>query len=447
MVDSNSKNDHGRRISGWLKDPPTLQPPLVKDLRADVVVVGAGYCGLSTALELRSRGVDVVVLERDFAGSGASGRNAGYLAGGMGLEFDLIIRRLGQVQAAAIVAFYDTAVRYVEQLFSRHQIDCDYDSTGLISSNIHPSQEARLRHQVETGRALGAEARFLPHSEMRQRGIPPAFLCGALSEIGGTLDPGKYALGLRRAAIEAGVQIFEGSPVVGIEEGEPVRVRTLTGSVTADACVLATNAYTPALGHLKRKVIPIRVSAIETEPLSGEQREALGWPNREGLITAHYLLESHRVTRRNTLVVTTKRINYLFGSRVAEGPHTTVHRILEQLIRDRLPMLTDVQVADRWSGWITFSGDTVPVIGAEGGHRNIFYASGCSGHGVGTQSLMGALLAERVQGREHELESALRRKVPTLPPEPLRWVACKLLLSAANAADAWTDRKARRASS
>lgn len=432
-----------RPVSGWLKSPPRLLPALEGDLRADVVVIGAGYCGLSTALELRDRGVDVVLLERDFAGSGASGRNAGYLAGGMGLEFDLIIRRVGREQAAAIVGFYDKAVRHVERLFSRYHIDCDYDQTGVINANTHPLLEARVRHQVETGRELGTAARFLSESEMRERGIPPAFLCGALSELGGTLDPGKYALGLRRAAVDSGVRLFEGSPVIAVTNGAPVTVRTERGSVVADACVLATNAYTPALGHLKRTIVPIRVSAIESQPLTGEQREALGWPNREGLVTAHYLLESYRLTRRDTLLVTTKRVNYLFGSRAPEGPDVTAYRILEKLIRNRLPEVTDVGVADRWTGWVTFSGDTIPVIGVDGVHRNIFYASGCSGHGVGTQSLMGAILAERVQGREHELESALRRKVPTLPPEPLRWVACKLLLSAANVLDGRTDRKTR----
>jgi gamma-glutamylputrescine oxidase len=430
-------------VSGWLTDPPELRPALEQDLRADAVIVGAGCNGLSTALELRARGVDTVLLERGFAGSGASGRNAGYLAGGIGLELDLIIKRLGRDGAAAVVRFYDEALRHTERLFARHRIDCDYDATGVLISNVHPDQEARLRHQVETARELGAPIRFLTHPEMRSRGIPPAFLCGALSEIGGTLDPGKYVLGLRRAAVDAGVRLFEGSPVLSIDDGAPVRVRTPHGSVLADACVLATNAYTPSLGRLKRTVLPIRVSAIETEPLSPDSREALGWPRREGLVTAHYLLESYRLTRRGSVLVSTKRVDYRYGSTTPEGTDAAARAALEKVMRERLPGIGDTRVATAWSGWITFTGDTIPVIGVEGAGGNLFYATGCAGHGVATQTLMGVLLADRICGREHEWEKTFRRKVVKLPPEPLRWAMCKLLLSAGNLLDGRTDRRTR----
>ncbi len=432
-------------VSGWLTSAPERRPSLQGDLRADVVIVGGGYNGLSTALELRARGIDAVVLERNFAGSGASGRNAGYLAGALGLEFDLIIRRLGRERAAALVGFYDQAVRHVEKLLPQHRIDCDYEPTGLLIASVHPNQEARVRHQAEIGRELGTAARFLGQDEMRERGLPPAFLCGALSEIGGTLDPGKYALGLRKAAIDAGVRLFEGSSVLGIDDGAPIRVHTQHGSVTADVCILATNAYGPDLGFLARTVLPIQVSAIETAPMSGEQREALGWPGREGIVTAHFALESFRLTRRNTVLVSTKRLNYSYGSCAPEGRDAAACEVLQNMLRQRLPVLHDIPVNAQWSGWVTFSGDTIPVIGVAGARRNIFYASGCSGHGVATQTLMGVLLAERAQGKEHELESVFRRKVPKLPPEPLRWAVCKVLLSAANFLDARTDRKVSRA--
>ena len=137
------------------------------------------------------------------------------------------------------------------------------------------------------------------------------------------------------------------------------------------------------------------------------------------------LLESYRLTKRNTVLVSTKRVNYSYGSCVPEGRDDAAYEVLENLLRQRLPMLRDIPVNTQWTGWVSFSGDTIPVIGVEGAHRNIFYASGCSGHGVATQTLMGVLLAERAQGREHELESVFRRKVLKLPPEPLRWAVCK----------------------
>lgn len=428
-------------ISGWLREAPKCLKPLVDDISADVVVVGAGYSGLSTAIELRARGVDVVVVERDFAGSGASGRNAGCLVGGVGLQFDLLVRRLGRDGTAALVRFYDYAVRHVERLCALHEINCDYDSNGFIIAAVHTSQQSRVHDQVQNGREMGSAVRFLTHGDMRERGIPSTFLCGAFSEIGGTLDPGKYALGLRRVAMDAGVRLFEGSPVTKIEAGSVVRVRTSQGSVTANTCVLATNAYSPSLGYLGRTAVPVRVSAIETRPLSAERLRALGWSGREGIVTPHYLLESYRVTRRRTVLASTKHIGYLSGSRTPDDTDEVACRQIENVMRERLPAIGETPVAERWSGWVTFTADTIPLIGAVGEDRNVLYAIGCSGHGIGTQTLMGVLLAERAVGREHDLEAVLRREVPKFPPEPFRWATCKLLLSAARICDARVDRK------
>lgn len=141
MSEPRSNVDKFRLLGGWVEQPDDLQPKLEEDINADVIIIGAGFAGLSTALELTALGASVVVLEQAFAGFGASGRNAGYLAGSMGVEFELFHKRLGVDQARKVVSFYDEGVAYVERRLGELAIDCDYLPSGVIRAVIHPSQE------------------------------------------------------------------------------------------------------------------------------------------------------------------------------------------------------------------------------------------------------------------------------------------------------------------
>ncbi len=436
---------HFRSLGGWLERPDDIQPSLSGDDSADVIVVGAGFAGLCTALELTALGAKVIVLEQEFAGFGASGRNAGYLGGGQGLEYELFLKRVGREQARSIIRFYDEGVGYVEKKLGDLGIDCDYNPSGIIRAGVHPSQEKRLRESMELGVSLGSPATFLDHAQMRARGIPPAFLFGCHIPGGGTLNPGKYVLGLRRAAIRAGVRLYENTPLLGYSEGPVVECRTPQGSARAPHLVFATNAYTPQLGLLRDKVMPIKVSAIETQPLSPAQLASLGWPNREGIMTSHLTMESHRLTAHNTLVLTTKRISYVYGSKTPNEPDHVAYQQLAIALHERFPTLRGLDIQHCWSGYISLAFDALPVVGETGKHENIHYTAGCSGHGVATQSFIGHLLAERIGGIEHPLLAALRHKTPSLLPEPLQWCAMTLALGAAHQLDSFTNRRVRKA--
>jgi glycine/D-amino acid oxidase-like deaminating enzyme len=198
---------------------------------------------------------------------------------------------------------------------------------------VHPSQEKKLRHSMALGHELGSLTRFVDADEMRARGIPPAFLFGC-TQHGGTLDPGKYVMGLRRAALRAGVRLFEQTKLLSYSEGPTITCRSEHGSARAPFMVLATNAYTPQLGLLRDKVVPLRVSAIETEPLSKAQLKTLGWQGRKG-VTPHWTMESHRLTARDTLLVTTKQLGYAYGSGTPNQPDTAAYKALHQALEER----------------------------------------------------------------------------------------------------------------
>jgi glycine/D-amino acid oxidase-like deaminating enzyme len=304
-----------------------------------------------------------------------------------------------------------------------------------------------MKRKEGLARGYGSPVRPLSSAEMRERGLPPAFLCGVLEEQGGTLDPGRYVAGLRRAAIEAGVRLFERTRVTGLEEGPKVVARTQTGSASANWAVLATNAYTASLGRLLRTVIPIRVSLFETEPLGTELRERLGWRGREPLNTAHEIAETYLISIRNTLIGGIKTGRYPWKSALTAAEDPSVFRVMRDAFRERLPELNELKILRFWSGWTAFTMDFNPVFGVEGTHHNVVYGLGYAGHGLSQGTLMGAVMAERVLGREHPLEAAVRRRVRRWPPEPLRWAGVRLAIAGMSAVDRRTDRRLRRARS
>ena len=428
-------------LSPWVTQPDPLAPPLSGDVTADVVVIGGGYTGMSTALTLRERGLDVVLLEQQFCGYGASGRNAGHLTPTIGKDAPTLALMFGKEKAAALMRFADRAVRYAEQVISRYAIDCDYIPSANIIAGVHPKQEKALHKAVKAGAELGAELTFLDPAEMRRRNLPPAFIFGVLEACGGHLHPGRYVLGLRKVALES-VRVFEQSLVRAIEEGPKVRVRTAAGgSVIADHVVIATNAFTPVtLKRMGNRVCPVRVSLFRTPPLTPEQHARVGWPHREGVYTAHEILESYRLGADGRIVGGSKVVNYVYGGGLAPPEQPEAFATLERAFRDRFPMLDDVPIDCFWGGWIGMTLDFLPICATTGKHGNVHYGIGYNGHGIAQATYMGRLLADNLTKVENEDAALLRRHGVPIPPEPLRWILVKGLIALFAGMDARIDR-------
>jgi gamma-glutamylputrescine oxidase len=226
-----------------------------------------------------------------------------------------------------------------------------------------------------------------------------------------------------------------------------IAVRTEAGSASADQAILATNAYTPSLGRLRRTVIPIRVSLFETAPLGAELLERLGWQGREPINTAHEIMETYLISARHTLVGGVKTARYRWGNALTGAHDPSAFQIIRGAFRERFPELNEAEISRFWSGWTSFTTDFNPVFGIEGTHQNIVYGLGYAGHGLSQGTLMGAVLAERVLGREHPFEAAVRRRVRRWPPEPLRWAGVRLVIGGMSAMDRRIDHKLRRARS
>ena len=438
------RNTRFLETSPYVEPAPPRQPALAADLRADVAIVGGGYTGLSTAIALQEAGIEAVVLERDFCGYGASGRNAGHLTPTICKDLPTAYLLFGESTASQLARFADHCVEHVEALIRRHGIDCDYHPGGNIMTVVHPSQETRLRRATARARALGARLRFIEPGEMRERGLPRAFLCGSLEEAGGTLHPGKLVLGLRGIALERGIRIFEGTTVERIEHGRPSCIVTSGGTVTAGKVLLASNAYSGEIARPGHRIVPVYISMFESAPLSTEQRAAIGgWHGREGIYTAHESMESYRLTARGSIIGGSKDVQYFYDC----APHNhggdadARKASVIGAFRARFPALADLPIEHAWAGWCGMTLNFLPIVGRSPEHPDYYYGIGYNGHGIAQATAMGPLLADLMLGRRNPWHELICRKPAWLPPKPLRYLVVKSLLGIVNGVDRYIDHR------
>jgi len=431
-------------VSPWLVEAAVPAPVLRGDVHADAVIVGGGYTGLSTALALRSEGMRVVLIEGQVCGFGASGRNAGHLTPTIGKDVPTLLRLFGKERTMGFVSLADTAIEEVERLLATHAIECDYEPVGNVIAAVHPKQFGAVDRAAEAARVLGLPGALLEQGEMRRRGLPGSFLRGFHESHGGILNPGRYVQGLRRAAIDAGVELYEHSPVVSIEDGATPRVRTREGSAAGNLLALALNAYALGLAlprELESRILPVYVQLLQTAPLTPEQIRRVGWQGREGIYTAHEALESWRLTRDNRIVGGAKHVRYGYHGRVLPDRDASVTLRLEAVLRCRFPELAEVEVTSVWGGRIGFALDFLPVVGRTGAHGRILYSMSYAGHGIAMASYAGRMLSDLAAGRDGPGSTLWKRRTIPLPPEPLRWLVFRALSGFFDAIDRRIDRR------
>lgn len=435
------------KISPYVSPPADMQPSLQGDIHADVVIIGGGYTGLSTALALHERGVASVILERDFCGYGASGRNAGHLTPTICKDLPTAVKIFGRETAANLACYADFCVENAEQMMRTYGIDCDYNQSGNIMSVVHPKQIKPLREATTAATDLGAKMHFVEPGEMRERGMPKAFLCGAMEEAGGTLHTGKFVSGLRKAALERGIRIYEQTSVEHIDERRPIRVVTKGGTVTADKLVMACNAYAPELGGAGSRIAPLYITLFETSRLSTSQLDAIGgWKGREGVYTAHESMESYRLTAQRTIIGGSKDVQYFYDCAPHNhgGEDDARKMSVLRAFRERFPELAELPVAHSWAGWCGFTLDFMPLVGRAPDNPDCFHAIGYNGHGVAQAVTMGGLLADMMLGKENPWHKLVFRKPAYMPPKPLRYLSIKFFLTMLNGIDRRLDRKIAR---
>lgn len=371
--------------------PVPETPPLAGERRADVVVVGGGYTGLSAALHLAEAGVDAVVLEADAPGFGASGRNNGQVIPAYGRHNpDDVARELGEERGERLNRWVAGSADLVFDLIRRHGIDCDAVQAGWVQPAHAEGRLAMVRTKYEQWAKRGVEVELLDRAATEQLTGSPIYHGAWLHRRGGNIQPLSYARGLAAAALKAGAAIHGGSPAVKIDRSEGGwRVATSGGAVTAEHVILATNAYTDRLWPgLRQEVVSVRSFQIATRPLGHNVRRTI-LPGGHGISDSRTQLWAFRYDRDGRLVTTGFPL-------VPAGARGGLERSSAVRFRRVFPQIGDPGIDYVWEGRIAMTVDRLPRYHelAAGVHTTIGY----SGRGIALATAAGKMMAERVRG-------------------------------------------------
>lgn len=368
--------------------------PLAGELRADVCIVGGGFSGLNTAIELAERGLSVVLLEANQVGWGASGRNGGQLIRGVGHDVERFAGVVGADGVRELKLLGLEAVEIVRRRIEHFNIQCDL-TWGYCDLANKPGDLEGFADDLAELRGLGYrhELRLLQADDMHQVVGSSRYVGGLIDMGSGHLHPLNLALGEAAAAQSLGVQVFEHSAVTRIDYGNEVVVHTAGGKVRATNLVLACNAYLNGLnGSLGGKVLPAGSYIIATEPLSPAQARTL-IPQNMALCDQRVALDYYRLSADRRL---------LFGGacHYSGRDPKDIAAYMRPKMLEVFPHLDKVKIDFQWGGMIGIGANRLPQIGRLKDQHNVFYAQAYSGHGVNATHLAGRLLAEAIAGQE-----------------------------------------------
>lgn len=370
-------------------------------------MIGAGYTGLSCALHLAKAGLNVVVLEAEVAGFGASGRNGGQVITGQRVDQIELERRYGDDHARALWELALEAKSLVRDLIASHAIDCDL-TPGQISAAVRVSHATELESYAEhlAKRYSYSSVRFVRGKEMPALVATQNYKGGLYDTSSFHLHPLNYVLGLARAAEEAGVTILENSSVAGVEPGGKVRVTTAGGTLTANFAVYACNGYLGTLNaDLARTIMPISNYIAATEPLGAERARAL-IPSNAAIADTKFVLDYYRLSADGRLIFGGGES---YGNRDIEDAAPIVRPHILRVF----PQLKDVRIDYAWGGRLAITMPRLPHVGRLS--PNLYFAQGYSGQGVAIATLVGKLIAEAITGQAARFDVYESLKIPPLP--------------------------------
>jgi glycine/D-amino acid oxidase-like deaminating enzyme len=420
--------DAGR--SWWLRDaladdPGEPAPPLRGEVTADVVVLGGGYTGMWTALHLKELdpGIDVVVLEQDIVGGGASGRNGGFV-NSFWSELDYLAHVFGDRSAIALCEAGEGSVSEIGRFCEEHAIDAWFRGDGEYVVAASEDQVGRWADGVITADRLGVSEHFqvLSAAEMRERISSPVFRGALHRKVGATVHPARLARGMRRVLLERGVRLFEDTPVTRFGAGDPARAETPGGTVQAGTAVIALNAWAHHWNRFRRTVV-VRGSYIVLTAPAPEKLKEIGWTDGSGIADMRSAVHYVRTTPDGRISFglggMQPNLARRIGPRFAYDPQAI--RIAVEDLHRMFPGFVDVPVDAAWGGPIDVSGHHLPTFGTLG-RGNIHYGHGYTGNGVGPAHLGGRIMANRILAKtDPVLDLPLVDLEPLrFPPEPVR---------------------------
>ncbi|MFI9789035.1 NAD(P)/FAD-dependent oxidoreductase [Kitasatospora sp. NPDC051984] len=421
---------------------PERRAGLVGEVEADVCVVGGGYTGLWAAYYLKQAApeLEVVVVEGEFCGYGASGRNGGWLYNGIAGR-GRYARSHGEDAARRLQLAMNDTVSETLRAAAAEGIDCDAHRGGVLEIATSPAQLARLKERFAHEQAFGADqVELLSAAETAERLYAPGVLGATWTPNGARVHPAKLVVGLAAAVERSGVRIYESTPVTAIA---PRKVSTARGGVKARVVLRCTEGFTANIAGQKRSWLPMNSSMIATEPLPAEVWEAIGWEGREVLgDEAHAYMYAQR-TADDRIALGGRGYPYRYGSRIDQDgatPDGTVAQ-LREILRKMFPAAAEARIDHAWSGVLGVPRDWCATVALDPA-TGVGFAGGYVGSGVATTNLAGRTLRDLTlrhlgKGGRTELTELpwVGHRVRRWEPEPLRWLGVHALYAVYRHAD------------
>jgi len=446
-----------QRLSLWWEGvtvPLPPRPALTEDLSVDVCIVGAGFTGLWTAHSLARAdpSLRVVVLEREAAGFGASGRNGGWCSALFATSDAALARQHGVDAMRAMRRAMQETVDVVGTTAASEGIDCHFVKGGSVDLVRSEAQRVRALAEVDEARSLGFDdddVRWLGPEETAE-------VVGAAGAIGATftphcavVQPALLARGLAEAVEGHGVRIYEHTEVLDIragEPGDPPSVVTSGGTVRADVVVRATEAWTPTLPGLARAIVPVYSLMVATEPLGEDFWARAGLESRATFADHRHMIIYGQRTADGRIAFGGRGAPYHYGSTVRPDfdSEPAVHALLRQTLAELFPEVADARFTHAWGGPLGIPRDWHSSVGLDHA-TGLAWAGGYVGDGVSTTNLAGRTLADLITGADTALTRLpwVGHVSPRWEPEPLRWLGVNAGLWTMKLADRSETRRGR----
>jgi len=407
----------------WFKtaglENEAINAPLRGSHKADVVIIGGGYTGLSSAYNIHKRFPDkkILLLEGACCGYGASGRNGGFCVAISLL--DSCCKDSEACKQNLDVSLH--GINQIKECIVDYGLDCDFEENGTLDVAMDEAQAKVMEEEYHALKTWGLDVEMLHGKALEKEIKSPRYIAGLVTSQGAILNPAKLARGMKKIVEDMGVEIRERSVVTRVTPGKVHHVDTEFGDVKAPVVVLATNAYSHKLGFFKNRVFPFYTYIVATEPLSASQWEAIGWQNRRGLADYRVLFNYMIPSADGRIIIGGSDTKYYHKDGIAPGNNKSVSReIVRDLIRT-FPSLEGIKIEHAWGGPTAGTRDFTPSVGVMGEHGNIYYGVGYN-EGVPSAQTGGRIIADLMAGEINEFTThfVVNKEVPYAGPKVLR---------------------------
>ena len=429
--DSRMTSDENRSL--WAKDQLPANPPIDSDMDLDVAIVGAGYTGLSSAYHIKRLhpNLEVAVFEAKRAGQGGSGRNGGMLLTQPAKEY------MAFIHPETHRLTYDATAKCIRELIDLMKEEGygpDIEQHGSLMVNYRDSGAEKSKEYAKKANSLGIPIEWWDRERVKGEIGSSVYAGGLFDPSAAEANPMRLVCALKKATDRTGVVIYENSPVTEVTRGRPLRLIVkgeggATHKVSADALVLATDAYSSKLGFLARNIVVLHTELAATKPIGKDGFEKLGWNSRIPFHDDRFLLYHLGSTKDDRITIGAGNVEYFFNDGVV---YTKDYGRRENALKKELtrifPSIRGPEFEYVWSGALSFSPDTSQSVGIIGKDRNIFYGTSYTGHGDTLAFLFGKIIADMYSGKDAEWKTMPFYQNPLpryLPPEPLRYVFVK----------------------